>query len=162
MSVNLTQHAVLIRADEGEPLDSIGHVLLADSSATGGALSSHRIALPRGADGAMPHRHDNSAELFYILDGTLDVLIGDDVVAARSGDLLVVPPGRSHAFAAHRGSTAEALIVITPGVERFDYFRHVVKVRAGLEPRDTLLALQDRFDTHFVDSDPWQDARVAN
>jgi hypothetical protein len=46
------------RADEAEHLDSIGHVLLADSSATAGALSSHRVALGRGADGAMPHRHD--------------------------------------------------------------------------------------------------------
>ncbi len=73
-----------------------------------------------------------------------------------------MPPGQSHAFAAHRGSTAEALIVITPGVERFDYFRHVVKMRPGLEPRETLLALQDHFDTHFVESDSWQGARTTN
>ncbi len=82
MSSILTHPPVLIRAEEAERLDSIGHVLLADSSATGGALSSHRIALARGADGAVPHRHDNSSELFYILDGTLDVLVGADVVAA--------------------------------------------------------------------------------
>src|SRR5580700_1003963 len=101
---------VLVRADEAEHLDSIGHVLLADSSATGGALSSHRVVLGRGADGAVPHRHDNSSELFYILDGAFDVLVGDEVLLARAGDLLVVPPGLEHAFAAHRGSTAEALI----------------------------------------------------
>jgi hypothetical protein len=52
---------VLVRADEAEHLDLIGHVLLADSSATAGALSSHRVALGRGADGALPHRHDNSS-----------------------------------------------------------------------------------------------------
>ena len=49
---------VLVRAGEAERLDSIGHVLLADSSTTQGALSSHRVALARGADGAVPHRHD--------------------------------------------------------------------------------------------------------
>ena len=32
---------VLVRGDEAEHLELIGHVLLADSSATGGALSSH-------------------------------------------------------------------------------------------------------------------------
>jgi uncharacterized cupin superfamily protein len=32
----------------------------------------------RGADGAVPHRHDNSSELFYILDGAFDLLVDDD------------------------------------------------------------------------------------
>ena len=126
-----------------------------------GALSSHRVALARGADGAVPHRHDKASELFFILSGELDVLAGDDVITAAAGDLLVVPPGLAHAFGAHRGSAAEALIVITPGVERFDYFRHVVRLRAGAEPREILLALQDRFDTHFVDSAAWHDARAS-
>jgi quercetin dioxygenase-like cupin family protein len=150
---------VLIRAGEGEHLDSIGHVLLADSSATGGALSSHRVELARGADGAVPHRHGSSAELFYILDGALDVLMGEDVATARAGDLLAVPPGLTHAFGAHRDSGAAALIIITPGVERFDYFRHVVRRRAGTEAPEVLLGLQDRFDTHFTESGAWQQAR---
>ena len=82
----------------------------------------------------MPHRHDNSSELFYILDGAFDLLVDDNVVTARTGDLLVVPPGSAHAFAAHHDSTAEALIIATPGIERFDYFRHVVRRREGSEP----------------------------
>ncbi len=152
---------VLVRAGEAEHLDLIGHVLLADSSATAGALSSHRVALGRGADGAVPHRHDNSSELFYILDGAFDLLVDDNVVTARTGDLLVVPPGSAHAFAAHHDSTAEALIIATPGIERFDYFRHVVRRREGSEPPEVLLGLQDRFDTHFLDSPAWQRARAA-
>ena len=152
---------VLVRGDEAEHLELIGHVLLADSSATGGALSSHRVALSRGADGAVPHRHDNSSELFYILDGAFDLLVRDDIVTAYTGDLLVVPPGSAHAFAAHHDSTAEALIIATPGIERFDYFRHVVRRREGIEPPGVLLGLQDRFDTHFLDSAVWQRARAA-
>jgi mannose-6-phosphate isomerase-like protein (cupin superfamily) len=85
---------VLVRADEAERLDLIGHVLLADSNTTAGALSSHRVALGRGADGVVPHRHDHSSELFYILDGAFDLLVEDNVVTARAGDLLVVPPAR--------------------------------------------------------------------
>ena len=68
---------VLVRASEAEQLPSIGHTLLADASSTGGALSSHRVRLGRGAAGAVPHRHDLSSELFFILDGRLDVLAGD-------------------------------------------------------------------------------------
>jgi uncharacterized RmlC-like cupin family protein len=83
------------------------------------------------------------------------------MVTARTGDLLVVPPGVAHAFAAHRGSTAEALIIVTPGIERFDYFRRVVRRREGSEPAEVLLGLQDLFDTHFLDSPAWQRARTA-
>jgi hypothetical protein len=44
----------------------------------------------------------------------------------------------------------------TPGIERFDYFRHVVRRREGSEPPAVLLGRQDRFDTHFLDSPAWQ------
>jgi mannose-6-phosphate isomerase-like protein (cupin superfamily) len=150
---------VVVRASDAEHLESIGHTLLADSSMTGGALSTHRVALGRGAAGAVPHHHDNSSELFFITDGALDVLVGEQVVVAKKGDLLVVPPALPHAFAAHKDHVAEALIVITPGVERFEYFRHVVRMRAGLEPRDVLYGLQDEFDTHFIDSEVWDQTR---
>ncbi|MFC6886458.1 MULTISPECIES: cupin domain-containing protein [Actinomadura] len=152
---------VVVRSDEAERLPSIGHVLLADAGATGGALSTHRVELGRGAAGAVPHRHALSHELFFVFDGALDVLADNEVVTARAGDLLVVPPGVPHAFGAHRDSAAQALIVITPGVERFDYFRQVVRVRDGSAPRDALLAAQDRFDTYFLDSAVWDAARSA-
>jgi hypothetical protein len=42
--------------------------LLADSSATGGALSTVQVSLAKDADGAVPHCHDRSAEMFYVLD----------------------------------------------------------------------------------------------
>jgi hypothetical protein len=58
------------------------------------------------------------------------------------------------------GLGREALIVITPGIERFDYFRHVARIRGGTERRGTLLVLH-RFDTHFVDSAAWHGARAA-
>jgi hypothetical protein len=51
--------------------------------------------------------------------------------------------------------------VITPGIERFGYFRHVVLMREGAEPRDVLLGLQDTFDTHFVDSPAWDHRHSA-
>jgi quercetin dioxygenase-like cupin family protein len=151
---------VLIRADEAEHIASLGHFLLADADVTGGHLSSHRVALATGADSAVPHYHRGSSELFYVLDGRLDVLVGDTVQTADAGDLLIVPPGLSHAFGAHPGSTAEALIVITPGVRRFEYFRLVERTRAGLEPPETLRGMQERFDTFFVDSAVWERARA--
>jgi mannose-6-phosphate isomerase-like protein (cupin superfamily) len=129
--------------------------LLADASATGGALSAQRVTLSDGADGATPHRHTGSAELFYVLDGAAQLLSGDEIVTASAGDLVVVPPGVAHAFAAVPGSDADLLIVVTPGIERFEYFRHLARVATGEEPPESLLEVQDRYDNHFLASETW-------
>ncbi|MFI2413333.1 cupin domain-containing protein [Streptomyces sp. NPDC018947] len=128
-----------------------------DSGATGGALSTQRVTLTAGAEGARPHRHDRGAEMFFPLDGAADVLCGDDVVTAGPGDLVVVPPGRPHAFAAVPGADADLLIALTPGVERFEYFRHLWRIRLGEVPARSIEDAQDRYDRHFLSS-PARDA----
>lgn len=134
--------------------------LLADSSSTGGALSTQRVTLAEGANGATPHHHANSAELFYVLDGTAQLLSGDDVVTAGRGDLVVVPPNVPHAFAAAPGERADILIVITPGVERFEYFRHLERIAYGTVPPESLLDVQELYDTYFQQSEAWNAARA--
>ncbi|HTB19548.1 MAG TPA: cupin domain-containing protein [Bryobacteraceae bacterium] len=132
--------------------------LLADSSATGGALSTVQVTLAKGADGARPHRHDRSAEMFYVLDGAVQVLSGTQIVRAEPGDVIVVPPGLAHAFSAERGSGAEILIVIAPGVERFEYFRHLTRIAQGKERPESLRDVQDLYDTYFLNSPEWDAA----
>jgi mannose-6-phosphate isomerase-like protein (cupin superfamily) len=133
--------------------------LLADASATGGALSTIRVTLDKGADGAKPHHHAGSAEMFYVLDGTVQVLSGTDVVTAERGDLIVVPARLSHAFGAARGKSADLLIVIAPGVERFGYFRKLERIAFGKEPPESLREVQELYDTFFEISPAWDAAR---
>jgi hypothetical protein len=57
------------------------------------------------------------------------------------------------------GTGADLLAVLTPGVERFGYFRQLARVQHGLEPADGLLPLQDRDDLHFVDAVAWRAQR---
>ncbi|MEW2100910.1 quercetin dioxygenase-like cupin family protein [Streptomyces griseus] len=120
--------------------------LLADSHATGGALSTQRVTLAEGVNGANPHHHVNSAELSYLLDGTAQLLSGDQVLTA-GGDLVVVPPNVPHAFAAAPGESADILIVITPWVDRFEYFRHLELTAYGKVPPESLLDVQELYDT---------------
>jgi quercetin dioxygenase-like cupin family protein len=133
--------------------------LLADSSATGGILGAQRVTLGGGADGARPHHHANSAELFYMLSGSAQLLAGDRVHVVGEGDLAVMPRGVPHAFAAAPSSDADLLIVITPGVERFEYFRHLARIVTGQQAPETLLEVQARYDTFFGESPAWQRAR---
>ena len=71
-----------------------------------------------GSEGAPPHLHRRSAELFYVLDGALDVLLEDRIVTLERGDLLVVPAGTTHAFAPPADRDADVLFVFTPGTAR--------------------------------------------
>jgi hypothetical protein len=141
---------LLVRHDEAEQLGSTPDTmtLLADVSQTGGHLSTNRGTLGRGRDGATPHFHTSSAEMFFLLDGELEVL-------------LFVPPHTNHAFGATARSGADFLIVFTPGVERFEYFRMIDRIRRGEASPAEILATQDRFDNHFVDSAAWRAARAA-
>lgn len=133
--------------------------LLLDSTATSGALSAHRVRLGDGAEGANPHQHRRSSELFYVLDGMVDLLVGQDVITATAGDLIVVPPGVAHAFAASAGHDGELLVVITPGVDRFDFFRSVHRVLTGSSAPSSLQGVGDRFDNYPAAAPGWDALR---
>jgi quercetin dioxygenase-like cupin family protein len=47
------------------------------------------------------HRHNEAETVLYILDGEADVRLGDDVVAARAGDRILVAKGVYHGFVTH-------------------------------------------------------------
>jgi quercetin dioxygenase-like cupin family protein len=155
--------SVIVRSGEAEVVGRAPTAvrLLADSSATGGALSTIQVALTDGADGARPHRHELSAELFYVLDGTAQLLSDEQVVTAERSDLVIVPPGLTHAFAAAPGENAEILVVITPGVERFEYFRHLERIAYGKLPPESLLDVQELYDNWFTSSRAWEAARAT-
>jgi mannose-6-phosphate isomerase-like protein (cupin superfamily) len=126
--------------------------LLADGPATAGQLSVHRTFLRDGADGASPHHHTMAAELFYVLSGSLQVLIADDVLLAEAGDIAMVPPGVSHAFAAAPRCDAEVLAIVTPGAARFEFFRRLARVASGQEPAVPFMDDQPGYDVHSDDS----------
>jgi quercetin dioxygenase-like cupin family protein len=155
-----SDRSVVVRASDtqvvGVPTAKVR--LLVDSNATGGALSTVQVTLDKGADGARPHRHDRSTEMFYVLDGVVRVLSGTEIVKAERGDVIVVPPRLPHAFSADSGSGADLLIVIAPGVERFEYFRKLTRIARGVEPPAGLRDVQDLYDTYFLESPEWEAA----
>ncbi len=161
MTVPRFDDAVVVREADAEVLGMapVTARLLADSDATGGALSIMRTALGEGANGALPHTHTKSAELFYVLSGRVQILTGDRVVTAQQGDVAVVPPDMAHAFAAAPGHPGELLIVLAPGIERFGYFRLLERLARGEATIEDLMASQELYDNHFLESPAWQAAR---
>ncbi|MFF9848024.1 cupin domain-containing protein [Streptomyces litmocidini] len=147
------QKALVVHAEEAERIDlphGGGFRLLADARDTGGAFGANRLSLGEGAAGAPPHFHARSTELFHVLDGVMRFVLDGRTATVAAGGLVSVPPGTPHSFGAAPGSTAELLVVLTPGVDRFGYFRSLGRIQHGLEAFDALRSAQDRYDVHFL------------
>ncbi len=155
--------AIVVRDADAEVLGmaQLSTRLLADSNATGGALSVMRATMGEGIEGARPHTHSKSAELFYVLDGQLQLLAGEKVISAGKADLVVIPPNMAHAFATIPGHSADFLIVLAPGLERFGYFRLVERLSRGEATLVDLMASQELYDNHFLESPVWRAARES-
>jgi mannose-6-phosphate isomerase-like protein (cupin superfamily) len=157
-----TRTALVARADQAERLRFPGGstmTLLADGPETRGALGVHQAVLRDAGVGASPHHHLHATEVFHVLRGGVQLLLGDDLVEVGAGDLVVVPPGAVHAFAAAPGRDAELLVVVTPGIERFSLFRRFEAVSTGRAPAATVLADQSTYDTYADTSEVWDRAR---
>ncbi|MFD4369568.1 cupin domain-containing protein [Rhodococcus sp. NPDC058521] len=126
-----------------------------DASDTDGAVSSLEVRLAKDADGALPHFHTLSSELFYVVAGELRVMAGDRIETVTEGGSLMVPKLMPHAFGATPDSDVRLLIVLTPGVERFGYFRLLARIQSGEARPEELAAAQDEYDNHFVDAPQW-------
>jgi mannose-6-phosphate isomerase-like protein (cupin superfamily) len=152
---------LVVRAENAERIElSTASVitLLADSSATGGALSVHHTML-RAGTGASPHHHTSATEVFYIVRGSVRFLIGSEVVVIGEGDLAVVPPPLTHAFEVTPHGDTELLIGIVPGIERFEQWRQIARVIDGRESPETL-ADQSAYDTYADESPAWRTAHA--
>lgn len=66
-----------------------------------------------------------------------------------------------HAFGASRRSGCELLVIFTPGLDRFDYFRTRTGIQAGEIPPERLAEIAPDFDTFFLRSQAWENARNA-
>ncbi|MFF8830890.1 cupin domain-containing protein [Streptomyces sp. NPDC015131] len=152
---------LLVRAGKAETLQDGPTsliTLLADAQATGGALTANRATFQEGSPGAPAHFHTGATEMFHVLDGALRVLVGDEILTLGRGDFLTVPPGVPHAFAPAPGGGAEVLVVFTPGLDRFDYYRLLERVHRGEATVQGIRDSSRRFDNHYVDSPVWSRA----
>ena len=149
---------VLVRANQAEtvvdgPTSLI--TLLADAPETGGAVTINRATLAVGSAGAPAHTHTHASESFFVLDGELQVLVGEQIVHLSKGDFLLVPPGTTHAFAPPRGKAADVLVVFTPGMRRFDYYRLLEQVHVGKVEAAAISASSEELDNHYATSEVW-------
>jgi quercetin dioxygenase-like cupin family protein len=60
--------------------------------------------------------HRNDDEAWYVLEGTLCVRLGNDVVEARAGSAVFVPRGTAHTYWNPGSGLVRYLLVMTPNI----------------------------------------------
>lgn len=111
------------------------------------------------------HRHREAEEVFYVLDGELDLLAfqpcdgadgdwrtwqseaGATVVRGGPGSVMVVPPGCPHAFANPGSAPARLLFLVAPPGHEY-YLEEMAGLLAGGGPpdQDAIAELRARHD----------------
>ena len=131
----MTASTHVIPAGSGQRADFpvLGNRFLLRGDATDGrfGLVEHAIA-PR-ALAAPTHTHEHEDEYSFVLSGRMGALIGDEIVEAGPGDLVLKPRAIPHAFWSASDEATRVLEIISPGgFER--YFAEIAPLLAGEEP----------------------------
>lgn len=97
--------------------------LLVTGQETNNAFFQFEAIVPRGG-GPPPHVHSKEEESFYVVSGSLEILLGDKIYKAKRGDFVFIPRGTVHRFKNVGSDTAVQLVTFVPaGMEEF--FREV-------------------------------------
>lgn len=129
------QSGLVRRAEEGEVLEFAN---VRGRLAIDGEESGDRFAvavfphIPPRALAAPLHRHHHEDEYTYVLDGSLGVQIGDEIVTATAGTWILKPRMRWHTFWNPGDTPCRTVEIVSPaGFQR--YFRELAAAGADLE-----------------------------
>ena len=152
---NLMERYRTMPGDEDEPADPPARILgpgegehlavggasisiLADAAATGGLFAVVDYTAPPGFPGPPPHRHRETADIFYVLEGTLAMQVGGEPVTATPGSFVMVAPGTVHTFSNPFDAPARFLNVVSPG--GFEQYFRELAAAVGDGPVDPAVA----------------------
>ncbi|MGH7808143.1 MAG: cupin domain-containing protein [Thermodesulfobacteriota bacterium] len=119
------------------------------SSETNGVFSVIELVTEPG-QGVATHVHQHEDELVYILDGELEVTLGDQKMKAGPGIMALLPRGIPHGFTNVGKRPSRLLVVILPG-KLDNYFVELGKLYTAGEPSsDKLDKLAQEYGVKYV------------
>ena len=115
---------------------------------TGQAFSQIETDDPHGS-GPPRHLHHNEDETFYILEGEVTALIGDERIDLNAGDYCFAPRGIAHSYVV-RSERARMLVTLSPsGVDEL-FVGLGVPVTGAEPPTDAVMPPMDELARLFA------------
>lgn len=96
-------------------MGAMSAVFKADEAETAATYSISEWFLEPHSQGPGPHSHVDHDDIFYVIEGTMSVLVGDDWIDACVGSFVRAPAGVTHDFANRTDQRAGVLNIYIPG-----------------------------------------------
>jgi quercetin dioxygenase-like cupin family protein len=114
------ERRIFFEPSEGMTISARGSVMVfkAISETTGGAFSLMERELPVGNRRPQPHTHQGP-EGFYVLEGQIEFIVGDQRRIGGPGFWALVPSGVAHTFGNAGKTPARLLIIHAPAAEAY-------------------------------------------
>ena len=111
-------------ADTGPAFWGPGDVytFLATGAETDGAYFVMEGLVPPDA-GPPPHIHHSQDETFYVVEGQLEIKLGDQVHEATAGDFVHISKGTPHAFLNRTRTSVKMVLTFVPAGDIEEFFR---------------------------------------
>ena len=109
--------SIVLEPGEGKKLPVLGLQFTAKvgSSDAGGAFALNEVLVVPDAPPLPLHIHATEEESMYVLEGELNIEVGDRTVKAGSGTFVLVPRGTPHTLSLVGTQPAKVLLIFSPG-----------------------------------------------
>ena len=143
----------VVRPDEGRQIKIPGVPEIATVKAggadTGGTVSVHEGWHGPDDTGVPRHVHHHLDEMFYVLEGDMRFLVGDEEIVAGPGTFVYIPRGTVHAWRpVGTGPVRQLLVVIPGGFE--GYFDEMQGLPSPREAPEAWRDLNRRWDVEVI------------
>jgi mannose-6-phosphate isomerase-like protein (cupin superfamily) len=110
------REGIVLLPGEGRayPMGRISAVFKADGDETEAGYSISEWWLEPHTQGPGTHSH-NEDDIFYVIDGTMSILVGDRWIDAPKGSFILAPGGLTHDFENRSSERAGVLNFSIPG-----------------------------------------------
>jgi mannose-6-phosphate isomerase-like protein (cupin superfamily) len=153
MSVSAPESAIAVGRDEGKviprPQTGGAVTIKLSSKLSGGSMTAYESTRPPGdTRGPGMHAHPRFDELFYVVEGEYEFIVGHRSLRAAEGTSIFIPRGIFHDFHSIGEVPGRLLTVCTPGgIEHFFEDRAAVGPEAGAEE---MQAIQRKHGAQFA------------
>jgi quercetin dioxygenase-like cupin family protein len=143
--------AVIHRPGEGErhAAGASDFLIKATSEDTGGTFFLSEAVIAPGSPGPPPHWHEQLHDMFYVLEGTLTMQLGEETHEAGPGTFVCVPPGVVHAFRNASDEPVRFLNFNTPGGFE-NYMRDLAEAARSAPLQEAVGRVASRYDIRLV------------
>jgi quercetin dioxygenase-like cupin family protein len=98
------------------------------SKETAGDIYLVEGIMPEGTE-VPPHIHSKEDEIFHVLEGDVELILGDETIQASEGDIVYLPRNIKHGIKTLGSKTARVLNYVIPGQNFEDFFYEMNSVK---------------------------------